>query len=703
MPPTRLPSGSSATPRVLRVALGEPPASWRCGEPELGRLASWSGSALAVAILTEHALRAAPGAADTSPLVIAIGECVRRGVPTAARASISSRAPLTGLFTEGQVGSDLARRLASVADALVIEGRTELSGAVLHVAERGAELLSIPEVAGLSPALAHARIEARLGSCATLATGIAGERELPCASLAASASSEAGGGAPHFVGRGGLGAVLGRTGLKALAVSSRPAAQAPDSELIRALTRSPRLLQRSEGGTLELFEAFGARGELRRRNGGPSAEREVVEGLAREIRGARRGRSGCEGCPTPCGWEFDLGGATQRARFGASHALGVELGLARFEDALALLAACDEAGLDAKEIGAGLALFCEARGAWGRREELARWVAEAALGVGEGALLAQGSEPVARELGLEASARTVKGAAVRPGLDLAALLGQCVSARGADPLRSFPFLVADGSGRERLLELLAQSRAPWESLPEGAEDPFSPTAKGRLVWWHENLSAALDLCGFCAFSAGSLLADGVLDLDQLALRIAPAAIAADRDFASQPGPALLRAGEELVGAQRRLNRLWGWSPERDRPAWARATLEQPGLLDEYESLREARALGAAGPLTPSPERESSRETLCPTAPPAALGRVVLAGPALALARADGALALELELPASLRDVLERAANLHPELESAFLREARILPAVYRAGRRVEERAWVYAGDRLEVVLVVSGG
>ena len=40
------------------------------------------------------------------------GDGVRRGLPTAARATLASRAPLTGLLGDGQVGSDLGRRLA---------------------------------------------------------------------------------------------------------------------------------------------------------------------------------------------------------------------------------------------------------------------------------------------------------------------------------------------------------------------------------------------------------------------------------------------------------------------------------------------------------------------------------------------------------------------------------------------------------------
>ena len=96
---------------------------------------------------------------------------------------------------------DLGRRLARVADALVLVGRTPEAGAVLRVDERGdASLISMPELVGADPATVLVRLRERLGDCAVLCCGPAGEREVPFANLAA------GGRTPHFVGRGGLGA-----------------------------------------------------------------------------------------------------------------------------------------------------------------------------------------------------------------------------------------------------------------------------------------------------------------------------------------------------------------------------------------------------------------------------------------------------------------------------------------------------------------
>src|SRR5258706_119882 len=195
-------------PKIVRIDLGRPrlgraeavrPTRWRASSAGIDRVGAWSGTALALALLHEHAV-ACPEA--ESPLVLSVGECVRRALPTAARATVASRSPLTGLLAEGQVGSDLGRRLARIADAVVIEGATDVLDAVLLLTDRGGrgdgcvavEILSRP---------------GRLGSCATLRAGGAGARGIPFACLAA------GDDPPSFVGRGGLGAVLGRLGLEA--------------------------------------------------------------------------------------------------------------------------------------------------------------------------------------------------------------------------------------------------------------------------------------------------------------------------------------------------------------------------------------------------------------------------------------------------------------------------------------------------------
>jgi aldehyde:ferredoxin oxidoreductase len=737
-PASSRPSSTSSDPWLVaeaRLATSE----WRSSTPQVDRVGAWSGSALATALVYESVVL---GPAHRAPLVLAVGECVRRGLATAARTTIASVAPAPGLYAEGQVGSDLGRRLARMCDALVVQGDTHQAGAVLRLMDDGdgvrAELWSFPGIVGLDPVRAQHTIVEALGACATLCIGRAGERELPFANLAAGAAP------PSFVGRGGLGAVLGRLGLKALAISAAPVEEhesAPSRALVELLTRSPRLAERAAGGTFELFSVYGARADLRSRN-----YEDVVapdEARAWSTRAGERevARKGCRGCPTPCGWVFestalaagpDDGPIRRGGRFSAFYALGPNLGLTDLDAALPLLAACDDAGIDAKELGAALALVCTAQAAgklpelelspgelWGNSVALRALIDDVALGRGIGRKLEHGARAFAAEFGLADVVFEAKGQAVRLESNLAVLLAQCVSSRGADPMRANPFSVGH-SDRAALMKLLA----PLD-LPAGAEDPLDPAGKGRIVWWHENWMAAIDMSGFCAFSAAGLLADGVCDVDELARWIAPATLRAEcaAEATGSIGERLLAAGASIATLQRALNAHLGATGEHDRPAFARATLDGPQMWPEYASLRGVDASGAPSRATwervgdpsildtrrpflasESRVRREPGATPSSVAEPRSIGVVCLRTTGF-LERALGKDArVELDLPIPLVQALLEIERARPAITGMLVRAGgEIVPAVYRAARRLDGQDLVRAGDELHLVVALSGG
>ncbi|HJO25767.1 MAG TPA: aldehyde ferredoxin oxidoreductase N-terminal domain-containing protein [Planctomycetota bacterium] len=685
-------------------------------------MASWGGTALGMVLL--HGWPEAQ-----PPLVLAVGDAVRRGLPTAQRTAIMGRSPLSGRLALGHVGGELASRLVSVWDAVAISGRTRVPGAVLVINPDGKPgLLSVPELTGLSPAATGRQLEEIFGPCASLRVGPAGEAGLIGANLCT------GGEAGSFVGRGGLGARFGGLGLKALVVLAGGPAMGmaagesaaaggddyggPGNNLALALKASPRLRARADGGTLELFQAYGARGDLRGAGYAEPVSGAVVNRLVNEVEaagGERRGQRGCHRCPTPCGWTFETRGGRTTAHFSALYALGLNVGEEHLDGALRLLAVCDEMGLDAKSTGASLALLADGDG-----EAMERLVRAAVAGSGEeeARLLAAGPAATAQALGLEGEAHLVRGQAGRPEGNLASVLGQCVAVGGVDPMRSFPFLATDGpaggpdGGGVLVLE------GGGGVLGGGELDPTRPEGKGRLVWWHENLVSALDMVGFCAFSGAGLLADRAATLDTLAGWILPAALGGEVAGPWQGvGPArrLLAAGASVVLLGRLLDRRWGHSEAEARPAWAAHLLDQPGMLDEYRALRR---WGGAGP-----ERGLSAD----------LGTEGVLGGALAgpggvaerwgappvgearqgsvRLRATGILGLALGrdtrvaalLPVTATGFLREIAASRPAAASLLLRAGQPLPAIYRAGRRLGPSSPIETGDTLDLVLAVSGG
>jgi len=722
-------------------------------DPAWARLGAWGGGALALALLARGPTAGARGPA----LVVAVGDAVRRGLPTAARAVVAGRAAANGPIAEGQIGGGLGPRLAGVADALVLGGRAGevRAGGVLVVGRDAAsgaptvELVRLPELVGLAPAAKEERLALCFGPCAALVVGPGGEAGLPFACLASGLPR------PSFVGRGGLGALLARAGLVAVVVTADPPPSEPGARgvaLLEALVRSPRLEARASAGTFELFHALAARGELRGRAGEPLPP-ELGRALVDEARERARDRHGCRGCPTPCGWSFERpGGERQPARFGATHALLAPLGLAGVGDALALLAACDRVGVDAKEVGPLLALAATAgergllsdapRG--GDAAALARWVERLADPVDPGAApLRAGAAALAEQLGLAPELVRLRAAAEPAGTPLARL-ARAAPAGGTDPLRSFPFLAElDG---ERLADLLARALPPGarSALPLAAAglDPTGADGVGRWVWLHENLASGLDLSGFCAFSGAGLLADGTLDLDRLAERVLPAAILEDPAWSAlSPGARCHAAGASLALARHAA------APRRRAPGApgagggsaggkaGEALLEAPGMLPEYRAWRGLDAAGVPLPAalaalgTPAlgrPVRVPARARARPArasgsgaSVPASRARVADAPPAPgtvrlgasgplgdALRAAEGAPAevvLELVLPAAARDVLAALAAARPALAPRLFEGERILPAVWRAGERVGADALVRDGDALDLVQAIAGG
>ena len=203
--------------------------------------------------------------------MVSVGDAVRRAVPTAARATISARAPLRAGLTEAQVGGPFGRALGAHADALVLLGRAAEASVIRILGTGAVEVQGAPADQVALGASARAR---RLCSASprvhAIVTGPGAQAGLPFANLSSFDGGDAEA-APSVVGRGGLGAVLAGAGVMALTVEEAPvdaadprAVAAPSLDrgpavsdtltprrgdgLEAALVRSPRLLSRAAGG-----------------------------------------------------------------------------------------------------------------------------------------------------------------------------------------------------------------------------------------------------------------------------------------------------------------------------------------------------------------------------------------------------------------------------------------------------------------------
>lgn len=615
------------------------------------------GAATAVALVA-WAEQQRPGAPC---FALAVGPAVRAGLPTAARAHVAARAPLTGRLSEGLVGGELGPRLAALGTGLLLTGQLAGGDRVLRLLppEGGGRPRAVLErlAAAGGPrtidVLAAARSQA--GPGALLASGPAADRGLRFANLANESEP------PSFVGRGGLGLALAELGVKAVHVGADPVAAAGDPEWTARLARSPRLIQRGAQGSIELFEALAARGVS-------AAEGAGGDDLKRH--------RGCRGCPTPCGWVFERGERPAAgAHFAALAPFGELLDLRERGDQRAVLEACDRVGVDAKESARVLRVAGIVGDARACVAEIERWGSAAAADLAE---VARGADELALERGVAAPDLLARAEPIQR-------LAARTSGGASDPMRSFPFLV-DGTPNGLALGLLSA----WGFGPE-ALGPRTFAAKPQLLAWHERVVAAVDTAGFCAFSAGALLADGLATLDDLIARLFEG-----RDDGPRDGAEGLALGDAVCRARESLD-----AQREPRPAG------DPELEAAWQAYRAWCASGAVCENAVQPNAALGGATPSSADSPRTPGRLSVQASGPLGAALEGVAALELPLPAALEEVLAELVRLRPAA-GPFLTGSGGSAAAAHVTRAGRARRWVPGellrdGDELWLVVALPGG
>jgi aldehyde:ferredoxin oxidoreductase len=421
--------------------------------------------------------------APEAPLAFVFSPLVGTPLTTSAKFAVVAKSPLTGLLTDALASSHFAiSGKLTGHDALVLVGKTERPS-VVTVRGNEVQLLDGSGEWGLSSAQAEASVRERLGRGWQVASiGPAAERGVRYATLSHDG---------RHAGRGGLGAVLGAKGVKALAVraTTKVAPAHPEQVLAAARDLRARSLGRAtikarELGTMANVLAYNALSTLPTRNFS-EAVFEGAPALAAEELAAARGvtRSSCASCAIGCEHLYKgKGGKKVRMEYQNVSALGSLCGVSDPDAVLAASSRCDELGLDTISAGGTIAwaMECAERGLldapwlrFGSGAALLRALDEIGTGTGLGPLLGLGSRAAAEVVGGGSLAFTaqVKGLEI-PGYEPRTMhsmaLGLAVNARGADHNRSGAY-EADLSGHlDRLRGGPAHVRGAIESEDRAA-------------------------------------------------------------------------------------------------------------------------------------------------------------------------------------------------------------------------------------------
>lgn len=417
------------------------------------------------------------------PLIFAVGPLCGTTAPTAARLSVVSRSPLTGTICDCSAGGRFAWRLkAAGMDALFITGKSPTPVTLAIGAER-VDILPAEQLWGSDVPATVAALNHR-GSVAAI--GPAGENGVLFANIMM--------GEGNSVGRGGLGAVMGAKGLKAVVVDGgrRPEIADPvrfdkaRADVMRLFNASPVIfgpLGIAQFGTPVLVDLMSQRRMTPTENfrktffersgnySGPTIK---------EACGAKK--DGCYGCPIQCKKSTPSGEHLPEyetvSHFGALNSI---------DNLTAIVASnsiCNDLGLDTITAAATLSAWGEIRGQFPTAEEIPGLLEDMALRRGEGKLLALGSRRLAKEMGrpeLSMSVKSLELPAYDPRGAYGMALAYCTSPRGGCHLRAYPISH----------EIL---RKPVPT------DRFSFSGKARIITIAEDSNAAVDSLVACKFS-----------------------------------------------------------------------------------------------------------------------------------------------------------------------------------------------------------
>jgi aldehyde:ferredoxin oxidoreductase len=435
-------------------------ANARSGEidssPIPSRMETWGGRQVIAHVLADEVHPASPPLGRGNKLIFAPGWLGGTAVPMSGRLSVGAKSPLTGGAKESNVGGEAGQCLARAGvRALIVEDAPDdPSARVLWIGPSSARWVDDLSLAKCKVRESLERLRDRFGDrCGFLVIGPAGEY---CMTGAGVATTDASGTQIRFAARGGLGAVMGSKGIKAIVIDDEgalPIAGRNPSQLKDALRRftelvlgDPGIENRRKFGTSSIVAPANELGLLPTlnfsRGSFDGVERITGQCLAETIasRGGE-GRSGTPcmtGCVIRCSNVFpDKDGRRKVASLQYENIalLGSNCGIDNLDGIAELNARCNELGLDAIEMGCTLGVAMEAGLApFGDVEAAAALLDQVGEATPLGRILGQGAAFTGRALGVR-RVPTVKGQGI-PGYDPRALKGNGItystSPMGAD-------------------------------------------------------------------------------------------------------------------------------------------------------------------------------------------------------------------------------------------------------------------------------
>jgi len=493
-------------PKFLRIDMSKKQVKWEdCPEKYLGL----GGRALTSQLVLDEVPPTCHPLGEFNKLVIAPGLLSGTNAPSSGRLSVGGKSPLTGGIKESNAGGICSQKLANLdIKAIIIEGKPAEKGTwMVKISPEGAELLPADDLAMKGTYEVTAILRERYGSkVGVICIGPAGEMMLMGAGVT---NNDSDGNSSRYAGRGGLGAVMGSKGIKAIVVDAPKTFDVPvkDKERFSAAAKKfAKILMdhpvTGEGlpnfGTNVLMNIINEAGTLPVRNFGnvgrfDKANNVGGETLA-EVAKARGGKAthACHpGCVMRCSNVYPMpdGKVCAPIEYETAWCFGPNLEISDLDVVAKLNYLCNDIGLDTIEMGVALGVLMEAGVIpFGDGEAAIKALEEVGKGTPAGRILGNGAVFVGKAYGVT-RVPAVKGQGI-PAYDPRSCKGNGVtyatSPMGGDHTAGYAVTA-------NILKV------------GGYVDPTKPEGQVELSRNLQIATAAVDATGLCLFVAFAVL------------------------------------------------------------------------------------------------------------------------------------------------------------------------------------------------------
>ncbi len=436
--------------KIIRIDMTELKVTTEKSPPDYQLL---GGRGLSARILNTEVPALAHPLSHENKLVVAPGILAGTMAPSFGRISFGAKSPLTHTIKETNAGGTAAQKLDRLGiKAIIVQGKPKDNQPyIISIDARGAQIIPAPEISGKMNYELVTSLQNKYGKdIGVISIGPAGEARLAASTIAV---TDQDGRPSRHAGRGGLGAVMGSKGIKAIVINAegtkavQPLNKAGFTETIKDLIE---ILKQDKGA--QSFSQFGTPVGIKflsqlgsmpswNYHGGPVEGIENIYGeTILNINKNRGGRMhGCmPGCVIQCSIVFhgaDGRHLTSALEYETLAMLGTNLAITNLDAVAQMDRMCDELGVDTIEVGSAIAQLLEAGLIkFGDEQKVIETLKEVGEGAPLGKIVGQGTAFTAQYLGLD-RVPVSKGQAIPahdPRACKAVGVTYCVSPMGAD-------------------------------------------------------------------------------------------------------------------------------------------------------------------------------------------------------------------------------------------------------------------------------